>query len=1013
MRPLHGLLLLLALLALLVGGLLWLGGKPAAGSVDQAGAQAPAAPSVPAPSAELSSTDTEGAKVERAAQPAAGVRLESVAAAAEGGDGLSGRVVGPDGKGVAGAKVLAGPAGQFDFLPLDAIDSKSMAWARRFDAVTDAEGRFALGLKNETHVRLAVRASGYAPLDAERTLARGEHELGDIALEAGVVLEGRVIDPNGRPVAEAQLFSRPRSNGFTFEMPGRGRPPLAKTDEQGRFKIDMLASGPWRMLVTSEDHPDKTFDGETDRPGVHTRGLEFALDEGAQIAGRVTGAGGNVLATLQVSAQPRGENDEGNDGFSFGPGGFTAPRKAKVGADGSFLMRGLKPNQNYKLDAQKAESAFFGFGGTGRSGVNAKSGDRGIEVPYKPEPAIVCQVVDAASGKPVTEMDVKAGYGWMMPLMDADGKPKASFPDGNVRFDRLPPRFGGGGGSGLKLRIDATGYKSFESGELADAKGQDIDLGVVRLERAPVCRVQVLDLSSGKPIAGAEVTLREQGGEQGEMFGGVRVRRAISGSRTINDQGMSQGTTGADGSVVLSSFPGKQATLQVAHEDYAKWKSAPITLSASGDHQETVKLARGGEVLVSVVDAKGRPVAGVEIEHSSATGEEDNPWVRRMGGGGSTRTDAKGELVFAHLEAGQHRFRVAGGGPGGIFSAAGGSVSMTFAVDGASTDAPKEEPWTDVDVVEGGSAPVKLVAPARGSVVGRVREGGKALAGASVDLQEKHEGGPGFLGMPFFGGGNGPRTNGSGEYKCEGVKPGKYTVHVTHPSRAMAWDGELEVTEGEQRFDVELPIAIVEGRITGPDGKPIAGARVSAEKAKEGGEQQVQMVIGLSMAGDGDVMSFGGSGGAEPVRTDADGRYTLRGLLTDTELVVHVTGKDFSPANSEKFHCAPDQTVRGIDVQVKQAALLDVRVTRAGQPASGVLVEVFHKSKAGDENQQSEMTGADGVAHFTGLEAGTWEYTVLDFNSPSPAGSEPPAPSERKPVELKAGTTAKAEHELH
>ena len=41
-----------------------------------------------------------------------------------------------------------------------------------------------------------------------------------------------------------------------------------------------------------------------------------------------------------------------------------------------------------------------------------------------------------------------------MPLMDGEGKPKTTFPDGNVRFDRLPPRFGGNG-SGLKLRIDA------------------------------------------------------------------------------------------------------------------------------------------------------------------------------------------------------------------------------------------------------------------------------------------------------------------------------------------------------------------------------------------------------------------------------------------------------------------------------------------------------------------------------------------------------------------------------
>ncbi len=1015
MRPLHGLIGLLALVALLVGGLFWLSGKRTADTLERSAAEAPLAPGKPAPEAELSATDAPDAKAERAAQPAGAVKLEGSAAASDLANGLQGRVVGADGQPVPAAKVYAAPSGEFDFLPLDAADSKLLGGAKRAQAVSDAQGRFQLPLSGQTHVRLAVRASGFAPLDAERTLARGERDLGDVALEQGVVLEGRVIDQTGRPVAEAQIYSRPRTAGFGIEMMGgRGRPPLATTDAQGRFKIDMLASGPWRMLVNSDDHPDKSFDGESERPGAVTRNLEFALEEGAQISGRVTGAAGEALSKLQVNAQQRSENDDANgEGLVFGPEGFVTPRKAKVGADGSFVARGLKPNQNYRLAAQPADNGFFGYGMGARGGVSAKSGDRGIEVPFKPAAAIVCQVVDAATGKPITEMDVKAGYGWSMPLMDADNKPKTSFPDGNVRFDRLPPRFGGG--SGLKLRIDATGYKSYESPELTAVQGQDLDLGVVRLERAPVCRVQVLDLSTGQPIAGAEVLLREDTGNEGNPFSNVQIRRAGGSTRTVNDQGQSQGTTGADGTVVLSSFPGKQAKLKVKHDDYAVWQSGPLTLASGSDHQETVKLARGGEVLVTVQDSKGQPVAGVEIEHSSAAGTEQSGWMRRMNGEGTSRTDARGELVFAHLEAGTHRFRVSSGNGPMVFGGGGGAGSFqaTFVMDGSGGAEPQEDPWSSVEVLEGGNAPLKLLAPARASVVGRVREGGKALAGASVRLEAQREGSPGMPDMPFFGGQNGPRTNGSGEYKQEGVKPGKYSVHVTHPSRAMGWEGELEVAEGELRYDIELPIAIVEGRVLAPDGKPIAGARISAERAQEK-SAQTQMVFNVVMAGDnGDVMSFGGSGGGEAVRSDADGRYTLRGLLTDTDLVVHATGKDFSPANSEKFRCAPDQTVRGIDVHPKQGGILEVHVTRAGQAATGVLVNAFHKGKDGTEdNQQSEMTGPGGVAHFTGLEPGEWEYSVTDFSA-SPDTNAEPQESPRKAVEIKPGETSKSEHELH
>jgi len=1012
MRPLHGLILLLALIALLVGGLLWLGGNRSASGLEKNVAEAPLVPGAATPVTELSTTDSANAKAERAAQPAAAVHLEGSAASKEA-LGLSGRVVGPDGRPVPGAKVFAMPAGEFDFLPLDALDPKMVPEGKRADGVTDAEGRFQLGLSGQTHVRLAVRASGFAPLDAERTLARGERDLGDVALEQGVVLEGRVVDQTGRPVAEAQIHSRPRTAGFGIEMMGRGRPPLATTDAAGRFKIDMLASGPWRMLVSSEEHPEKTFDGETERPGAALRNLEFALDEGAQIAGHVTGAAGELLATLEVSAQQRAENDDNaGNGIVFGPGGFSMPRKAKVGPDGSFVVKGLKPNQNYRLDAQKAERGLFGFGQGARGGVSAKSGDRGIAVPYKPAPAIVCQVVDAASGKPLTELDVKAGFAWMMPLMDSEGKTKSSFPDGNVRFDRLPPRFDGG--SALKLRIDATGYKSYESPELTPVEGQDLDLGVVRLERAPVCRVQVLDLGTGQPIAGAEVSLREQNGNDNGMLGNVQIRRS-RGGRTINDEGLSQGTTGADGSVVLSSFPGKQATLKVKHTEYASWQSEPITLPDSSDHEQTVKLSHGGDVLVTVQDAQGRPVPGVEIEHAARGGEEQNPWMRRFSGEGNSRTDARGELLFAHLEPGSHRFRVASdGGMVGGFSAGGGrAVRVAFSRNGDEAEPPQEEAWTAVDVAEGVQAPLKLIAPMRGSVVGRVREGGKSLAGASIHFEQKGEGGGGFMNMPLFGGQNGPRTNGSGEYTQAGLKPGKYTVQVSHPARSMNWEGELEVTEGEQRYDVELPIAIVEGRILGPDGKPVAGARITAERAQEKGERQTMMAFSVAIAGDsGDVMSFGGSGGAEPVRSDADGRYTLRGLLTDTDLVVHVSGKDFSPANSEKFRCAPDQTVRGIDVKVKQGGILEVRVRRAGQPATGVLVSAFHKAKDGsNDSQQSEMTGPGGIARFTGLEPGEWQFSVNDFSNPDASPDEPE--SARTPVEIKPGETSKVDHDLH
>src|SRR5690349_9053958 len=113
MRPLHGLLLLLALAALLVAGLIWLGGSHGADTLERTGGEQAATPHLPTPEAELSSTDAPHALAERAAEPGAAVHLEAAPAEKQGAGGLAGRVVGPDAKPVPGAKVFAGAAGEF------------------------------------------------------------------------------------------------------------------------------------------------------------------------------------------------------------------------------------------------------------------------------------------------------------------------------------------------------------------------------------------------------------------------------------------------------------------------------------------------------------------------------------------------------------------------------------------------------------------------------------------------------------------------------------------------------------------------------------------------------------------------------------------------------------------------------------------------------------------------------------------------------------------------------------
>ena len=49
-------------------------------------------------------------------------------------------------------------------------------------------------------------------------------------------------------------------------------------------------------------------------------------------------------------------------------------------------------------------------------------------------------------------------------------------------------------------------------------------------------------------------------------------------------------------------------------------------------------------------------------------------------------------------------------------------------------------------------------------------------------------------------------------------------------------------------------------------------------------------------------VTLGSPGGGSTVSTDAEGRYTLRGVAPDVDLVVHATGKEVQPGKSEPFH---------------------------------------------------------------------------------------------------------------
>ncbi|MEL6715894.1 MAG: carboxypeptidase-like regulatory domain-containing protein, partial [Planctomycetota bacterium] len=100
--------------------------------------------------------------------------------------------------------------------------------------------------------------------------------------------------------------------------------------------------------------------------------------------------------------------------------------------------------------------------------------------------------------------------------------------------------------------------------------------------------------------------------------------------------------------------------------------------------------------------------------------------------------------------------------------------------------------------------------------------------------------------------------------------------------------------------------------------------RVKASKGQTaGGTRSVTVVSFVASDGGGDSIEFGGDG-AKPVRTDADGRFELRGVAPDVPLRVTATRDGGATARSEEVEVPPGGREELADIRFEDAGTLVV-----------------------------------------------------------------------------------------
>jgi protocatechuate 3,4-dioxygenase beta subunit len=226
-----------------------------------------------------------------------------------------------------------------------------------WSATSDADGKFPLPeLKLGETAYLTVSAAGFLPVKDHLSLMRNASgyclDIGEwpIELFRVVTLSGRVLGPDGKPLADAPLSLDiwTHSNNISCGM-GNYRKTI--TDQLGRFSMERIPPGSHVIYYPGEaprSIPAKGVYGALvlePTEGQQLSGLVLDLSQcTASVEGRVIGPDGKPMAGVTVNMGRYREWKLTSSGGMFGGAGPHVS-SSKTGADGRYKLTGIGPGQ--------------------------------------------------------------------------------------------------------------------------------------------------------------------------------------------------------------------------------------------------------------------------------------------------------------------------------------------------------------------------------------------------------------------------------------------------------------------------------------------------------------------------------------------------------------------------------------------------------------------------------------------------------------------------------------------
>jgi len=455
--------------------------------------------------------------------------------------------------------------------------------------------------------------------------------------------------------------------------------------------------------------------------------------------------------------------------------------------------------------------------------------------------------------------------------------------------------------------------------------------GIYRLEIRAASGVNLASVTfTGVEVAAGQRTTVNATLQAGGIVSG-RVTDAAGNPVANADVWLWDSVSGAGSSTFRTNSQGDYTVTGLAPGTYwlnisppvatvlSRFRTSGIVVVAGQTAVVNATLQAGGTVSGRVTDAAGNPVANADVWL----------WDPVSGGGSSTfRTNSQGDYTVTGLAPGTYWIEI--------------NPPVATALSRFRT--------SGIVVVAGQTAVVNATLQAGGTVSGRVTDGvGNPAANARVSVWDA-SGSSATVTV---------HTDIQGNYTATGLLPGRNILYVTPPpgsSLAHSTVSDVAVAAGQTTtVNVALqPGGTVSGRVTDAAGNPVANAGV-----------WVWSVV---------TRHWGGS-----TRTDAQGNYTLAGLVPDTYTLTVDPPATTSFASFRTFGVviALGQTTV-VNATLQAGGTVSGRVTdAAGNPVANADVWLWDPVSGGGSS--TFRTNSQGDYTVTGLAPGTY---WIEINPP-------------------------------